>query len=133
MSVQIVLATTEKSETLPLVPHLERQGWQVTLANTGTDALTTIDQLRPFAAFVDIHLPYMTGWDVLQRLRTSPILQSTVVILVYPVGASQEDYFRGHLLGADLTLATPFDPRHPIGLLSRILKAMQEEKHVVPK
>ena len=120
MSKQIVLASAGQSETAQVIPHLEQRDWQVVMATTATETLSLIEQVRPLAAIIDVDLPDMTGWDVLQQVRQSPLLRSTAVILVYPAGASDEDYFRGMQLGADVNLSSPFEPLEMISFLSRL-------------
>src|SRR5262249_53764627 len=86
MSVQIVLAYARHTQTPKVVPYLEQQGWQVTMTQTGADALSLVEQVRPLAAIVDVHLTDMTGWEVIERVRQTSRLRSTVVILIYPPG-----------------------------------------------
>ena len=71
-------------------------------------------------ALVEIALPDITGWDVLQEIHQSPVLRETAVILIYPPKSSDEDYIRGMLGGADCSLASPINPRELIAFLSRL-------------
>lgn len=119
MTFHIVLAASEKSRTLEAIPHLEAEGWVVTTVHTGAEALALIEDAGAPVTIVDVDLPDITGFDMLQLLRQSSAIRSTVVILVYAAGCPDEHYFIGHRLGADVNLATPFDTREVISFLSR--------------
>ena len=126
MKVQVVLAAAEKSDTRQAIPWLEQQGWQITTATTGVEALSAIARVRPFAAVVDVLLPEMNGWDVLESIRRDPILRSTAIILVYREGPSDEEYFQGCKLGADANIAAPVNPREVVAFLARVLMSYPE-------
>ena len=120
MNVRILLACPAQSEMLQLVPYAEQKGWEITTMETGAEALHIVEQERPHAAIVYLNLLDMSGWDVLERIRSSSLMRTTPVILVYPAGASDEDYLRGHQLGADVAVASPFKPLEIVNFVSRI-------------
>lgn len=127
MDVQIVLAYPENVEMSEVIQHLERQGWKTSMAHTGTEALSLIEQLRPLAALLYVNLPDITGWDVLERVRTSPLLKPTTVMLLYPSEGPEEDVFRGFRLGADVSMSPPYNPLEIVAFLSRIVRFAQME------
>lgn len=85
---------------------LARGGFEVlAMAHTGQHGLDLAADLRPELVLLDIHLPDMTGLEVLQRLRTR---QDNVDVLV--ITASRElDTVRGAMAGGVLNyLVKPF-------------------------
>ena len=124
MTPQIVLACSEQSETNQLVLYLEQQKWQVNIARTGAEALALIKQ-EPDAAIIEVHLPDITGWDVLQQTRENPATFRLPVMLIYPPAPPDEHIFRGFRWGADCSLTTPVIPHEMISFLSRVVEARQ--------
>ncbi|HSP07321.1 MAG TPA: response regulator [Acidobacteriota bacterium] len=55
---------------------LQKEGFEVTLAHDGVEALKKITDEHPDAVFLDLFMPRMTGFEVLQALRTSPAYRS---------------------------------------------------------
>lgn len=53
-----------------LVEALEREGYVVEWASTGSEALRTIRERRPAVMVLDVHLPDMTGIDLLEQMQS---------------------------------------------------------------
>lgn len=86
---------------------LQKQGYQVTTAVDGVDALEKIAAERPPLIVLDIILPKMNGYQVLRQLKAEPQTRDIKVILVS--SKSQEsDRFWGLKQGADDYIAKPY-------------------------
>ena len=87
-----------------VVAVLERAGLTVVTAGNGKDAIRQLDGgLRPRLMLIDLMLPKVSGWDLLQYLREQPELRQipTVVLTGFP---------RENLrVGADVVLHKPVD------------------------
>lgn len=83
---------------------LEDEGYTVSSAVNGIEALESIRQARPTLVLLDLQMPVMNGWEVLQRLRES---QTGIPVVFMTAGfraqAEAERY------SADGHLAKPFD------------------------
>jgi DNA-binding response OmpR family regulator len=84
--------------------YLERGGYQVVQAATGADALRLAEQSRPALITLDLGLPDVDGFTLLEWLKQQP---STAAIPVVILSAS-EDRQRGTLLGCVDYLVKPF-------------------------
>ncbi len=86
------------------------EGYRVSVAHDGRDALQFARQDMPDLAIVDIVMPGMSGIELCQRLRTAPGLSAIPVLFLT---AKQEitDKARGFSAGADDYLTKPFDLR----------------------
>ncbi len=88
---------------------LHRAGYQV---KTFSDAVEVFDWLRtaetaiPALMFVDIGLPRMDGYTLIQRLRARPALAQTVFIIISS-RCGVLDRLKARLVGAHLSLAKP--------------------------
>ncbi|MDA3815039.1 MAG: response regulator transcription factor [Patescibacteria group bacterium] len=82
---------------------LSSEGFDVTLADNGEDALKKIEQLNPDVVLLDILMPKMDGWEVLNRIRQDNKNKDVIVIMLTNVGdkeaidkalkAGANDYF----------------------------------------
>ena len=61
--------------------YLDGLGVRVVRARDGKEGLDTIRRLRPVAALLDIRLPGIDGWEVLEDLRADPATQTLPVII----------------------------------------------------
>jgi chemosensory pili system protein ChpA (sensor histidine kinase/response regulator) len=86
---------------------LEEAEFDVVTASGGVAALAALKEDRPDAVVLDVHMPELTGWDVLARIRADPALHDLPVVMC-TVRASDEDRGRAAELGADLYVTKPF-------------------------
>jgi signal transduction histidine kinase/DNA-binding response OmpR family regulator len=83
--------------------HLEGAGYGVVLTASGKQALAWLTQVRPDAVLLDIMLPDLDGWEILQRLKADPATRSIPVMVVSVV----DDRELGLALGAIDYLVKP--------------------------
>jgi signal transduction histidine kinase/DNA-binding response OmpR family regulator len=76
--------------------HLEGAGFAVLLATTGRQGIAWATHARPDAVLLDILLPDIDGWEVLQRLKADPLTRAIPVMVVSVV----DDRQLGLALGA---------------------------------
>jgi signal transduction histidine kinase/CheY-like chemotaxis protein len=93
---------------------LGKEGFCVRCAESGAEGLRLAREMLPIAITVDVMMPEMDGWVVLQALRSDPALRDIPVIMLTMV----DDPERGFALGATDYVTKPVN-RHR---LSRILK-----------
>lgn len=99
---------------------LQRQGYDVTTAVDGEDALAQIATARPPLVVLDIILPKMNGYQVLRQLRADRETRHIKVILVS--SKSQEsDRFWGMKQGADDYIAKPYPDDTLLSAIARQL------------
>jgi PAS domain S-box-containing protein len=97
-----------------LAPHAQVR---LLTAATGDAGLAMIGERRPDIVLLDIHLPGMDGYQVLQRLRADPALRDIPVIAL-SADAMPHDVQRGLAAGFDRYIAKPVD-------LNELLDALQ--------
>jgi CheY-like chemotaxis protein len=85
--------------------YLENDGYRVELARDGQEAVVSAREMRPFAITLDISLPKLDGWSVLNALKREPITADIPVIVVSIV--DNRDF--GLVLGATEYLVKPID------------------------
>ena len=100
-----------------LVPTLEGEGFDVTVATTGTAGIAAATELHPDLVILDVTLPDVDGFEVCRVIRT---FSDSYVVMV--TGRRDEiDKVLGLTVGADDYLTKPFNPRE----LSARISAMR--------
>ncbi|HKX18964.1 MAG TPA: response regulator transcription factor [bacterium] len=100
---------------------LEREGYRVVAAETGTAALEAAAAERPALIVLDIMLPDVDGLEVTRRLRRV----AGVPILMVSARGDEVDKVVGLEVGADDYLAKPFGPRE---FIARVRAAIRRSR-----
>ena len=97
---------------------LQKQGYVVTTAVDGEDALEKVAAERPPLIVLDIILPKMNGYQVLRQLKTAPETRDIKVILVSSKN-QESDRFWGLKQGADDYIAKPYPDEALLSAVAR--------------
>jgi DNA-binding response OmpR family regulator len=89
---------------------LERDGYQVTEARDGVEALDQIDRHAPDIIVLDLNLPGLDGYGVLSHLRSRPATTGIPVVVLTAQG-DEDNEVRVFEMGADDFLSKPFRAR----------------------
>lgn len=102
-----VLVADDEAEIRQLLRlYLEKDGYQVKEADNGADALRICEKEQIDMVLLDIMMPQMNGYQVMQGLREN----SNVPIIVISAKGHDEDKILGLDLGADDYIVKPFNP-----------------------
>jgi CheY-like chemotaxis protein len=112
----VVVADDDAITSKLIERQLEKLGYRVVIAGNGQAAVRAVMGEKPSLLLLDISMPGMTGFDVLERLKSMTGFPRPKV-LVMSSGRDSEDVQRALELGADDFLAKPFKPDD---LLTRI-------------
>lgn len=80
--------------------RLEAEGYEVSVAANGEEALATAVRERPDLVLLDVMMPKISGFDVLDIIRTTPEIAHTRIIMMTAL-SSPEDKARGEKLGVN--------------------------------
>jgi len=122
-TVVVIEDDTRSAELVAL--HLRAAGLNPVTVGTGEAGLEAVRHLSPAAVVLDIHLPGMTGWDVLETLKADPSTASVPVVIV----SVEPERGRGFALGATEYLVKPVSGEH---LLAAVSRALQQTRSPVP-
>lgn len=121
-----ILAVDDEKHIVRLVQvNLERQGYEVITAYDGKEALQKVEEERPDLVVLDVMMPYMDGFEVLQNLRRNPSTREIPVIML-TAKAQDQDVFKGWQSGVDCYLTKPFNPMELISFVKRIFKSLDD-------
>ena len=123
MSLPRVLVADDDNDILLLVTtRLRRDGFEVTAARDGDEALALARAERPRVAVLDIGMPGLDGLEVLAAIRADEQLRDVRVLLL-TAKAQESDVRRGYTAGADAYVRKPFSPSE---LSMRVRKLIDE-------
>ena len=119
-----ILAVDDEKHIVRLVQvNLERAGYEVVIANDGKEALEKVQAENPDLVVLDVMMPYMDGFEVLQNLRRNPATRDIPVIML-TAKAQDADVFKGWQSGVDCYLTKPFNPMELLSFVKRIFDSM---------
>jgi two-component system response regulator RegX3 len=115
---RILLVEDEESYREPLAYLLGREGYDVSTAATGTDALVRFDDEGADLVLLDLMLPGLPGTEVCRRLRAT----SEVPIIMLTAKDGEIDKVVGLELGADDYVTKPYSSRELTARIRAILR-----------
>ncbi|MBI2795897.1 MAG: response regulator transcription factor [Gemmatimonadetes bacterium] len=117
-----VLVVDDEADIVALVAyHLAKAGYTVSTAATGADALALARRDRPALVVLDLMLPGISGYEVLEQLRADAATRD-IAVLMLTARREEADRIKGLSLGADDYLAKPFSPQELVLRVGAILR-----------
>ncbi len=98
--------------------NLEHDGFQVTEAFRGSQAIDRLRSTLPDLVLLDVMMPDIDGFEVLRVIREV----STVPVIMITAKGEEEDRIRGLELGADDYITKPFSPREMVSRVKAVLR-----------
>jgi two-component system phosphate regulon response regulator PhoB len=118
----LVLVVDDEPHIVALVAyHLAKSGYRVATATTGTDGLAQARRERPALVILDLMLPGISGFKILEQLRADE-RTSDVAVLMLTARRDEHDRIEGLSLGADDYLTKPFSPQELVLRVRAILR-----------
>jgi two-component system OmpR family response regulator len=115
-----VLVTDDDHDIRDLIrAQLESAGYEVHVARNGSEALGRISSARPHAMVLDINMPELDGFGVLEALKARNVL---FPVLVLTARHAEEDVRRAVSLGAKDYLSKPFSEAQLKARVARLLR-----------
>jgi PleD family two-component response regulator len=118
---RILLADDEPDLLMLMKETLERQGFDVKTAEDGEIALSSIRADPPDIAVLDLNMPSLDGFGVVQKLREDPVFENLPVIILSASG-SRDNKVKGLNLGVDDFITKSVDIQELLARIRMILK-----------
>ena len=115
---RILVVEDEESFSEALGYLLGREGFDVTLADTGTKAIEEFDRVGADLVLLDLMLPGLSGTEVCKQLRQ----RSAVPIIMLTAKDSEVDKVVGLELGADDYVTKPYSSRELVARIRAVLR-----------
>ncbi|GMV00422.1 MAG: response regulator [Burkholderiaceae bacterium] len=121
MTARILIADDEANIVVSLEYMMRREGYEVSVARDGTQALEAIRREQPDLVLLDAMMPGMSGFDVCQAVRAIDALRDTKILMVTAKGRDT-DHARGLGVGADAYLTKPFSTKQLLSIVRELLE-----------
>jgi two-component system response regulator BaeR len=102
---RVLIAEDDRVIAGAMASHLRHAGMEVEWADRGDRAIRKIRFERPDVAVIDLMLPGIDGWKIIETLRMEDV---TIPLIVVSARASEQDKVHALGLGSDDYLAKPF-------------------------
>ena len=130
---QILIIEDEKAVLNLLTTTLEKAGYTVKIAEDGVRGLLLISELKPDLVLLDVRLPKLDGFSMLEKLKSEGMLEKLPVIVISNSG-QPVDIDRALELGVrDYVIKVNFDPSEILNKVKRIFNTKnyhQAQKNV---
>lgn len=117
----ILIVEDEPSMVELLRYNLESEGFQVTSATDGEEAMLSIEEQKPDMVLLDWMLPKLSGIEICRRLRRNQEFRNLPVIMI-TARAEETDRVRGLDVGADDYVSKPFSPAELMARIRAVLR-----------
>ena len=115
---EVLVIDDERDSRVLMRHYLEDFGCGVITAKGGAEGIAAAKEQRPDLITLDLMMPGMTGWEVLERLKADPEVRDIPVVIVSIVAGEGG---RGRLLGAVDLVTKPFEREDLLRVLWRNL------------
>ena len=123
MNQRILVVEDEPDIAAVVAYNLARSHYRVSTATSGMEALNAAVKEKPDLIVLDVMLPEISGYEVLEKLRAHNDTRDTGIILLTAL-TSEDDRVKGLSLGADDYLAKPFSPRELVLRVEAVLRRL---------
>lgn len=103
--------------------RLQKQGYDVILAEDGKEAMEKLETESPDFMVADIMMPYVTGLELISHVRT--VKNSQIPIIIISALDNDDTVLEAFRLGANDFIAKPFKPNELILRIKRLEQAIK--------
>lgn len=116
---KVVLAEDNSTLSLLLKFRLEKEGYELLIAEDGKKALELIEEFDPELILSDIMMPYVSGLEVISHVRNK--LKKQTPIIVFSAAGQEEMVLKAFNLGANDFMGKPFSPNELVIRIKRLI------------
>ena len=117
---RILIVDDEPNIVMSLEFLMRKNGYHVSIARNGTEALEAINHTPFDVILLDIMMPDVDGYQVCRHVRTHPDRQGTKVIFL-SAKSKEADVKKGYEVGADLYIPKPFSTRQLVSKVQELV------------
>ena len=121
MNEKILIADDEPNILVSLEYLMKREGFAVSVARDGEEALAAIVRDRPALVMLDVMMPKKSGFEVCQEVRSIDAVKDTLIVMLTAKGRDT-DVAKGLGLGADAYVMKPFSTRELVQQVRALLE-----------
>ncbi|GAB3224248.1 hypothetical protein GCM10027346_04190 [Hymenobacter seoulensis] len=118
----ILIVDDEPNIVMSLEFLMRKNGYRVSIARNGTEALEAVDHTPFDVVLLDVMMPDVDGYHVCRHLRQRPDRAATRVVFL-SAKSKEADIQKGYDAGADLYIPKPFSTRQLMEKVKELIKA----------
>jgi len=123
---KILTCDDERNIVRLIQVNLERQGYDVVTAYNGRECLEVVEREHPDLIVLDLMMPEMHGFEVLEVLKKNPETAQIPVIML-TARTQDQDVLKGWQAGVECYLTKPFNPIELITFIKRIFAVEEQD------
>lgn len=120
MTHKILIADDEPNILISLEYLMKREGYEVTVARDGQEALEAMLRERPHLVLLDVMMPRKSGFEVCQEVRANELLKDTLILMLTAKGR-ETDVAKGLAIGANGYMTKPFATKELVARVREML------------
>ena len=123
-----ILIADDEPDILEIIGYnLSREGYQVTTAKDGDDALVKAKAVKPDLIILDIMMPKKNGVEVCELLRAKPAFKDTLIIFLTAL-SDESSHVKGLETGADDYISKPISPKILLSKVNALFRRVKPEQ-----
>jgi len=123
MTPKILIADDEPNILISLEYLMKREGYTVSVARDGEEAIAAVLQERPALVLLDVMMPKKSGFEVCQEVRGNDAVKDTLILMLTAKGR-ETDVAKGLGVGANAYMTKPFSTRELVQKVRQMLEGV---------
>lgn len=124
-----ILVADDEKDILEIISYnLVAEGYDIYTAKDGNEALEMAKKLHPDLIILDIMMPYKTGIEVCQILRSNEAFKNTLIIFLTALN-DETSHLRGFESGADDYVSKPISPKVLVSRVNALFRRISKEEN----
>jgi DNA-binding NarL/FixJ family response regulator len=132
MSKRLLIVDDEPNLLRALEAYLSAEGFEITTARSGVEALVKLAQSIPDLIISDIRMPGMSGYELARQVRDSSRTALVPIVFLTAKGETA-DRIEGFRAGVDAYFTKPFVPDELLALIKNILSRVERTHAQIAK
>ncbi len=121
MAHKILIADDEPNILISLEYLMKREGFDVSVARDGQEAIDAIVRDHPDLVLLDVMMPRKSGLEVCQEVRADESLQDVLILMLTAKGRDT-DVVKGTAIGANAYITKPFSTKELVATVRSMLE-----------
>ncbi|HRH43061.1 MAG TPA: response regulator transcription factor [Pyrinomonadaceae bacterium] len=130
MSKRLLIIDDDPNLLMAIAAVLRGEGFEVTTARNGKDAILQIAKSLPDLIVSDVRMPLMDGFTLARQLRSAPHTK-LIPIIFLTAKDETDDRIEGFRSGVDVYLTKPFEPNELIAVINNILTRVERTRSAI--
>lgn len=132
-TVKKILIADDEPDILEILQYnLQAEGFEVSTAKNGNEAIEKAKRVLPDLIILDIMMPGKTGMEVCNTLRTQPVFKDTLIIFLTAL-SDEGTEIKGLETGADDYLTKPVSPKVLVSKVNALFRRFSKDEPKVLK